>query len=419
MTNSPRIGSATIIISTLLAALLVLLCLGYSVGWDATWRSFGVTPLHPFFVDMHGVTDPAACAVKGFNPYLHTPCMPDRVYNYPPVWLWLGYLGIDGSDAVWLSILIIVGALVVVVLLLQGRSIGHGALASLAILSPSVMMGVERGNIDFLILMLVGGAALVFKAQKLDRIFWAGTLISLGVFLKLYPMFCVALVARFYKQAILFAVVLAIVSLCYLAVIFPDLPFIRQNTGTTFDLSYGYKVPFLGLDHLRSEAGLGAIALTDTWVPFALALLILILAAATALLNFRYGRSFCTVPDNVAGTAYLFGSGIYCGTFLLGANYIYRLMFLLLCLPQLLDWGSGGPSERERTETIGRGLLALVLSALWLNGNPHGFSTFMWAPQLIDWLLFFGLATILLSNLLSSAAPALKRWQPLRLFPRP
>jgi hypothetical protein len=43
----------------------------------------------------------------------------------------------------------------------------------------------------------------------------------------------------------------------------------------------------------------------------------------------------------------------------------------------------------------------------------------MWAPQLIDWLLFFGLATILLSNLLSSAAPALKRWQPLRLFPRP
>jgi hypothetical protein len=267
--------------------------------------------------------------------------------------------------------------------------------------------------------MLVGGAALVFKAQKLDRIFWAGTLISLGVFLKLYPMFCVALVARLYKRAILLAVVLAIVSLCYLAVIFPDLPFIRQNTGTTFDLSYGYKVPFLGLDHLRSEAGLGAIALTDTWVPFALALLILILAAATALLNFRYGRSFCTVPDNVAGTAYLFGSGIYCGTFLLGANYIYRLMFLLLCLPQLLDWGSGGPSERERTETIGRGLLALVLSALWLNGNPHGFSTFMWAPQLIDWLLFFGLATILLSNLLSSAAPALKRWQPLRLFPRP
>lgn len=335
--------------------------------------------------------------------------MPGRVYNYPPVWLFLGYLGIDGSDAVWLSILIIVGALVVVVLLLQGRSSGDGALASLAILSPSVMMGVERGNVDLFILMLVGGAALVFKAQKLNRIFWAGTLISLGVLLKLYPMFCVALAARFYKRAILFAGALAIISLGYLVVIFRDLAFIRRNTGTSFDLSYGYKVPFLGLDHLRSEAGLGATALADTWMPFALALLILILAAAAALLNFRYGRLFCAVPDNVAGTAYLFGSGIYCGTFLLGANYIYRLMFLLLCLPQLLDWGGGPPVERERTETIGRGGLALVLSALWLNGNPNGYLTFMWAPQLIDWLLFFGMATILLSNLLSSAAPALRR----------
>src|ERR1700742_256183 len=93
--RSLRIGSGTVIIAASLSALIVLLSLGRSVGWDGAWSSFGVTPLHPFFLDMHGVTDPAACAAKGFNPYLPSPCEPGRVYNYPPIWLWLGYLGID------------------------------------------------------------------------------------------------------------------------------------------------------------------------------------------------------------------------------------------------------------------------------------------------------------------------------------
>jgi hypothetical protein len=57
---------------------------------------------------------------------------------------------------------------------------------------------------------------------------------------------------------------------------------------------------------------------------------------------------FCTVAASVAGTAFLFGSGIYCGTFLLGTNYIYRLMFLLLCIPQLQDWISQKSTDKER-----------------------------------------------------------------------
>ena len=53
-------------------------------------------------------------------------------------------------------------ALVVFVALLKGRSMSDGLLASLAILSPSMMMAYERGNIDLLILALVGSAALRF-----------------------------------------------------------------------------------------------------------------------------------------------------------------------------------------------------------------------------------------------------------------
>jgi hypothetical protein len=76
-------------------------------------------------------------------------------------------------------------------------------------------------------------------------------------------------------------------------------------------------------------------------------------------------------------------------------------MFLLLCLPQLQDWQiqrtAGRPSSAEL------GLFATVLGVLWLNGHADGHSTFLLLPQLLDWCLFFGLATVLMSNFLRTS----------------
>ena len=66
---SQRIGSGTVVLSAILIALFVLLGLGHLVGWDPTWRTFGVTPLEPHFFDMHAVTDHVECAAKGFDAY--------------------------------------------------------------------------------------------------------------------------------------------------------------------------------------------------------------------------------------------------------------------------------------------------------------------------------------------------------------
>ena len=83
---------------------------------------------------------------------------------------------------------------------------------------------------------------------------------------------------------------------------------------------------------------------------------------------------------------------------MLGANFIYRLMFLLLCLPHLQDWRSEKFADTDRTGTIAQVLIIAILAMLWLNGNE----TFMIVPQLLDWTIFFGLSTILLSNGLNS-----------------
>lgn len=393
-------GSGTVVLLGTAAAAFLLLALGSAVGWDPSWRALGVTPLQPRFFDMHVINDYAACAQKGSGVYTPHACNEDN-FNIPPTWLWIGFLGIDGADSPWLSVGVIVVAATVMALLFCGRSWHHGLIGLGAMISPSVMMGVERGNLDLVILALVGSAALAYERRRIYATF---SLLCVGILLKLFPMFCVTLVARFGKRSLLFATALAVFSLIYVDLAMKYILLIRRNVPTTFVLSYGYKVIFLGVDHIRSEAGLPSIGLADTWMPASTVALVLVCAAAVAINSFRNRSEFCSIDASAAGTAFLFGAGIYCGTYLLGTNFVYRLMFLLLCIPQLQDWnirrsqGNGAASSAEL------GLFGSVLAVLWLNGNADGNSIFLLLPQLFNWLLFFGIAAILMLNFLRTSA---------------
>jgi hypothetical protein len=398
-----NIGSGAVVALGVIGAVVALLAFGWMVGWDPTWRAFGVTPLQPPFFDMHVINDYADCAWRGVDPYAPHACNVAS-FNIPPTWLWLGLVGVDGAASVWLSAAVITAAIIVMVLLLRGRSWYHGVIALGAMISPSVMMGVERGNLDLLILVLVGSAALIYEENRVGRACGAVAFLGLAVALKLFPMLCVSLAARFSRQTFVFACVLAALSLIYLDLAMKYIFLIRRNVPTTFVLSYGYKAIFLGVDHLRSEAGLSPLELADTWAPAATAALILICAAIVAINSFCNRHEFCSVDNSVAGTAFLFGAGIYCGTYLLGTNFIYRLMFLLLCLPQLLDWQVRKRDAAAVAGMIEQGLFGIVLGALWLNGNTNGDSTFLLLPQVLDWFLFFSLAIVLMLNFVHTLA---------------
>ena len=397
-----RIGSGIVVVLGILGATIFLLAMGRVAGWSPTWRAFGVTPLSPPFFDMHVINDYAACAAKGVDAYALHACNEDN-FNIPTTWLWLGSLGLDGSDSTWLSLVVIAASAIVMVVLFRGRSWLHGVIGLGAILSPSVMMGVERGNLDLLILALVGLAALIYEERKAWRANGAFVVLSLGVVLKLFPVFCVSLVARFNRQTFLFSCTLAILSLIYFGLSLKYILLIRRNVPTTFVLSYGYKAVFLGVDHTRGEAGLIPLGLADTWVPVLTAVAVLICAAAVARDSFLRNRESCSIDTSVAGTAFLFGAGIYCGTYLLGTNFVYRLMFLLLCVPQLLDWQSRRHEHNNSTGIAEVALLIIVLGVLWSNGNANGHEFFLLLPQLLDWVLFFYLAVVLMLNFLRTS----------------
>jgi hypothetical protein len=272
-------------------------------------------------------------------------------------------------------------------------------IALAAIGSPSIMMGVERGNLDLLILAIVGTAALVYEERRVGRAYGAIALIGIGVALKLFPVFCVSLAARFSRQTFVFACAAGVISSVYLVLNMKYIFLIGRNVPTTFVLSYGYKTIFLGVDHIRSEAALSPIGLADTWLPAITAAIVIICAVIVARDSFRNQREFCSVDMSGAGTAFLFGAGIYCGTFLLGTNFVYRLMFLLLCVPQLQDWQDRGAYGDRTARVAEQGLFGIVLGVLWLNGNANGHSIFLLFPQLLDWLLFFCMTTVLMLSI--------------------
>src|SRR5262249_47385495 len=162
--------------------------------------------------------DYAACALKGADPFVPHSCNAAN-FNIPPIWLWLGLLGLNYSDSDWLAVAFIACAAGVLIGLFWGRSIVHGLVAVVSIFSSSVMMGVERGQPDLLILTLVGGAALLYNERSKGRALGAIVLISIGFILKLFPMFSVALAARFNRRTFLFAIIVAVLAAVYLAAI--------------------------------------------------------------------------------------------------------------------------------------------------------------------------------------------------------
>lgn len=107
--------------------------------------------------------------------------------------------------------------------------------------------------------------------------------------------------------------------------------------------------------------------------------------------------------------AFRAGGAIYVGTFLLGNNWDYRLIFPLLTLPQLLRWASG----EGWTRRVSRGLIVAMLLSLWhiaihwtMSLAPGGSPADVLLDEVANWLVFLGLAWLLGRSLPASPDPA-------------
>jgi hypothetical protein len=376
------------------AAAIVACYFGFlaAVGGYNSWSRLGVFPIggHPYwFGDLRNVTSGWECLRRGLPLVPVNPCDAwQRPTVYPHVWLLPRYLGLGQGDTVALG-LALVGVFLLAALAVLPRATGmlEGALYGLAVCSAAVMLGIQRGNVDLLLFALLTFAALVAP-----RAIVSGALVFLAAVLKLYPIFAVGFLLRrpTRRNWTVAGVVLAGFTV-YAVGTLDTIREIRKAVPEVDTTSFG----------LRRFSDWLAARVAGHSSPAGWDVAIVLVAFAAAFLLRRGLRR--QLPQENDRTLDLFwvGACVYIGSYALYRSFDYRLAFVLMCLPQLLQWA------REGSAVAFVSVVALF-GALWLDTPWTGVPVLGWlahshvvslqpavASQL---LLFFGLVAAVVAT---------------------
>jgi hypothetical protein len=254
------------------------------------------------------------------------------------LWLELGRFGISSENTRALGLSMAAVTVSTMLLILRSESWPGSCAAVLTLLSPSILFGIERGNVDTLLF-----AALVFGLFA-TRSFGASTQLVLRAILivgltvlKAYP---VAACSIFLNQsrrgwlAGLSVGCIAVVAFAWLS--WERIPYILSNTPLTSFYSFGAASLFLDLGDRFAGPDLNRshVRWLATGVALGLGLMIAVWVAVSRpdVSSFLPQLARGQFRDDLC----LAGLAIFSFCFLLGSNYNYRLIFLAGALPKLI-----------------------------------------------------------------------------------
>lgn len=402
MRSAPRSQSTmkgrTLLLIGLGAGALLLAARYLALGYTEMWAPWGIPSMWPPFADLRTITGASETLALGLDPLVQNPGDPwHRVMNYPRVWLVLAarvnpavtpYLGLA------LIALFLTGLVLSVPSDLDLRTV---AVLLAGALSPAALSAIERGNTDLLIFFLLSVAVAISSNRSSSSSTAGGAFLVMAFVLKLFPVFAMPYFLRedrrgFIRLAILFLAIVAI----YCALTYQDLILIHRGTPTGIAPAYGLSVLATWIPSERFPSW-GPLARAASYLGAAFAL-------PLAAISLRAGDTFPSTGKMTSAQrrtldAFRIGSGIYLGTFLLGSNWDYRLVFLLFAIPQLVAM-TRAPVARIRC--IAATVFVAVLASMWSLAVALPMSTpgpadalLFVMDELANWAVFLGLASLL------------------------
>jgi len=369
-------------------------------GYTQTLKLWRVPFERDFFWDFRLIPGSAESFRNGFEPSVVNPFEAgQRIFNYPAFWRLFFYTGIHMSDTVWIGICMIVLFFLGVFAFPQRLSI-LGAMAMLFVLfSPAAMLLYERGNVDLVVFFL---CTMIVLASGYSPSLTA-MLVVLGAIVKMYPFWGVTVLLNQTKSKfwLLLTCCLTIV-LGYMASTWSSIKASWNLTMRGSGLSYGtnvfverYKIELTNV--FMQWFSPTQVQLLLKYGPLLAALMLIL--AVLVLGAIRTQSSVLQTERNLA--AFRMGASIYVGTFLLGNNWDYRLAFLVLVVPQLVEWSR---STDSRLRFVSRNCLVALYISCWhfvvwfspyISPGPRRLSAVFIFDELVNWLLMGGLAYLL------------------------
>ncbi len=365
-------------------------------GYMATWMMWNFSPMPQPFSDFLVITAGAESRREGHDPLVDNVRDPwKRLMNYPRIWQQLERLGVDQSHTVPIG-LGLVGAFLISMLLWPGEAtVGTAFVLMAGLLSPPVMMAMERGNIELVVFALSALAIWTVRRPLVSASF-----VLMAMVLKLFPLAGILILVRAGRRRFLqiFAAAIALTGI-YVAFSYRDLLAIDNGTPRSSIFSYGIHVAAF----MASERKLPfSPALWNATLHGLRILAVLILVAGFALDRLRPAPA---IPEEETPhrDAFRLGAAIYTGTFFLGNNWDYRMIFLLFILPQLWTWSTHRSGVLRLPAVI---TLLMAGTSLWswcieprFARLPHGAEAWVWIDEVANWLLFAGLGYLAIATL--------------------
>lgn len=366
----------------LLATFAILTGLIFRYRGVEAWKFWNIPTLEPSFADTRIITASSESFALGKSPELENPRDPfGRPFNLPALWKLLFYTRMTQADTTLLASLFIFSFFLGLLLLPAQFSIAGAVFLAVLSFSPPVLLAVERGNVDLFVFFLCSLVLLILPSKShLSFVF-----LELAVFLKIYPFFgLIALLGdepkRFFKQAAL----ILFLFLPYVVLTFNSFRLIFSGTEKGYDYSYGAGVLPLYIGWITHSLAWRQVATLVAYILF-LAILIICVFCVESQGNRSIMLQSSSLP------AFRLGAGIYLGTFFLGNNWDYRLIFLLFTIPTLTEWWT-----RSRITRFILCAVVICFSYLWIKPFLPGV---YFIVQLLEWLLFAGLLYMVLLSL--------------------
>ncbi len=382
-------GRRLFLMLVLAGATLVSLLMA-SLGPDRTWSLWNIPPMHPCFADARNITAGAESHRDGFDPMVDNPADPwHRPMDYPRVWQLLFQLGLSQRSTVALAVVMIVAFLGGIALFARGIDRLTACALALALFSPAVLLGIERANITLLIFFLCAGALVMLRRSATA----AALLLTAAGVLMYYPFLGLACLAREGRRACLWLAGLsAVAGIAYMALTWRDVILVLHDIERGTFMSYGLNVGWMTVRQLTHSNA-------DTRAAVVVSVLLLAGAVMALVRSSRLKLRPAAAPDQQHLDGFRLGAAIYVGTFLMGNNWDYRLVFTLFCLPQLVDWSR---DARHELRLAARLALVALLTSLWsqflfplAHHVPGGGIVALVVDEAADWLLLGALLYLL------------------------
>ncbi|MFT5391696.1 MAG: hypothetical protein ACI8PT_001891 [Gammaproteobacteria bacterium] len=388
----------------LLMLIIALVVFGVTVKTGA-WHYLGVPHLVPDFLDFHALLAASDCHQQGIDVYQINPCDHfNRPMVYSHLWFALGDLGFTRADNPMLGFSLSIAFLVCAGAAVRPTRAAELLFGLAIVLSPAVMLGVERANNDLAMFILIWLATSVMSNAAV--VSWragaAYALIWLATFLKFYPLAGLAvLIGHIHgtRQLGLVIVVSSLIFGAFVAIHLEDFRALAESVPRPIGRwTYGVR---------SLTTSLGA----DSLAPIVIA----ILAIFTGALSWVLARRLTFTLDNLTPGAvnlYLACGAILIGCYFVNNNYDYRLVFLIGLLPVVFAlWRSADTSAFTRLVVLIVGATMLTATwaesavdiAAWLGGDERGnflmaarrhYPTISVIEHVTSWIMIVGIAAL-------------------------